>query len=178
MRTMDEQKVANQPFQKIEDVVRTTGLSAWFLRRGCREGSIPCVRSGRTIYVNVPALLRQFAVEVEANEETTRCTSLFDIRSGMKRLSTSDKGRLFDAILDYAENGVVPDFEGGLGVAWDFIVQKLDKDAETYAAKSVANQYGPYVREQEKRGLPTITREEWCALSDAERKHLMSFGIE
>ena len=72
MRTMDEQKVANQPFQKIEDVVRTTGLS-----RGCREGSIPCVRSGRTIYVNVPALLRQFAVEVEANEETTRCTSLF-----------------------------------------------------------------------------------------------------
>ena len=102
----------------------------------------------------------------------------FDIRSGMKRLSTSDKGRLFDAILDYAETGVVPDFEGGLGVAWDFIVQKLDKDAETYAAKSVANQYGPYVREQEKRGLPTITREEWCALSDAERKHLMSFGIE
>ena len=68
MRTMDEQKVANPPFQKIEDVVRTTGLSAWFLRRGCREGSIPCVRSGRTIYVNVPALLRQFAVEVEANE--------------------------------------------------------------------------------------------------------------
>ena len=48
----------------------------------------------------------------------------FDIRNGMKRLSTSDKGRLFDAILDYAENGVVPDFEGGLGVAWDFIVQK------------------------------------------------------
>lgn len=94
----------------------------------------------------------------------------FDIRNGMKRLSTSDKGRLFDAILDYAENGVVPDFEGGLGVAWDFIVQKLDKDAETYAAKSVANQYGPYVREQEKRGLPTITREEWCALSDARTK--------
>ncbi len=102
----------------------------------------------------------------------------FDIRNGMKRLSTSDKGRLFDAILDYAENGVVPDFEGGLGVAWDFIAQKLDKDAETYAAKPVANQYGPYVREQEKRGLPTITREEWCALSDAERKHLMSFDIE
>ena len=77
MRTMDKQKIVNPPFQKIEDAVKTTGLSAWFLRRGCRDGSIPCVRSGRTIYVNVPVLLRQFAVEVEANEETTRCTSLF-----------------------------------------------------------------------------------------------------
>ena len=64
MRTMDKQKIVNPPFQKIEDAVKTTGLSAWFLRRGCRDGSIPCVRSGRTIYVNVPALLRQFAVEV------------------------------------------------------------------------------------------------------------------
>jgi len=71
MRGIEYAQPANPPFQKIEDAVRTTGLSAWFLRRGCREGSIPCVRSGRTIYVNVPALLRQFAVEVEANEETT-----------------------------------------------------------------------------------------------------------
>ena len=59
MRNMDEQKVVNQPFQKINEAVRTTGLSAWFLRKGCRDGSIPCVRSGRTIYVNVPALLQQ-----------------------------------------------------------------------------------------------------------------------
>ena len=77
MRRIEYAQPANPPFQKIEDAVKTTGLSAWFLRRGCRDGSIPCVRSGRTIYVNVPALLRQFAVEVEANEETTRCTSLF-----------------------------------------------------------------------------------------------------
>ena len=77
MRTMDEQKIVNPPFQKIEDAVKTTGLSAFFLRKGCRDGSVPCVRSGRTYFVNVPALLRQFAVEVEENEETTRCTSLF-----------------------------------------------------------------------------------------------------
>ena len=49
----------NPPFQKIEDAVRSTGLSAHFLRRGCRDGSIPCVRSGRTIYINVPAFLQQ-----------------------------------------------------------------------------------------------------------------------
>lgn len=59
MRNMDEQKVVNPPFQKINEAVRTTGLSAWFLRKGCRDGSILCVRSGRTIYVNVSALLQQ-----------------------------------------------------------------------------------------------------------------------
>lgn len=76
-KSIDSAVAANPPFQKIEDAVRSTGLSGYFLRKGCRDGSIPCVRSGRTIYVNVPALLRQFVVEVEANEETTRCTSLF-----------------------------------------------------------------------------------------------------
>ena len=53
MRTMDEQKVANPPFQKIEDAVRSTGLSAYYLRRGCRDGSVPCVRSGRTYFINM-----------------------------------------------------------------------------------------------------------------------------
>lgn len=77
MAQSDKWVVANPPFQKIEDAVKTTGLSAFFLRKGCRDGSVPCVRSGRTYFVNVPALLRQFAVEVEENEETTRCTSLF-----------------------------------------------------------------------------------------------------
>lgn len=60
----------NPPFQKIEDAVKTTGLSAFFLRKGCRNGSIPCVRSGRTFYVNIPQLLQQFAVEVGKNEKT------------------------------------------------------------------------------------------------------------
>lgn len=77
MKGTERAQSANPPFQKIEDAVRTTGLSAYYLRRGCREGSIPCVRSGRTIYVNVPALLRQFAVEVEENEKAARRTSLF-----------------------------------------------------------------------------------------------------
>lgn len=60
MKGTERAQSANPPFQKIEDAVRTTGLSAYYLRRGCREGSIPCVRSGRTIYINVPALLQQY----------------------------------------------------------------------------------------------------------------------
>ena len=67
MRTMDEQKVANPPFQKIEDAVRSTGLSAYYLRRGCRDGSVPCVRSGRTYFINVPGLLEQLGIGGDAD---------------------------------------------------------------------------------------------------------------
>ena len=73
MRTMDEQKIVNPPFQKIEDAVRSTGLSGYFLRRGCRDGSIPCVRSGRTIYINVPALLQQYDQVNRAKNSTLVC---------------------------------------------------------------------------------------------------------
>lgn len=58
---------ANPPFQRIDDAVKTTGLSAYFLRKGCREGSIPCVRSGRVIYVNVTKLLQQYGAANRAD---------------------------------------------------------------------------------------------------------------
>lgn len=77
MRTMDEQKIVNPPFQKIEDAVRSTGLSSYFLRKGCRNGSIPCVRSGRTIYVNVPGLLEQLGAERNADGKSAGCDALF-----------------------------------------------------------------------------------------------------
>lgn len=59
MQKNDTQSRSDVPFQKIEDAVKTTGLSAYYLRQGCRSGTIPCVRSGRTFYVNVPELLQQ-----------------------------------------------------------------------------------------------------------------------
>lgn len=56
----------------------------------------------------------------------------FDVRPCIKRLSESEKGRLFEAILDYAQYGVIPEMEGMLGVAWDFIQPKIDRDNEKY----------------------------------------------
>ena len=52
----------------------------------------------------------------------------FDVRPCIKRLDAAEKGRLFEAILDYGEFGVVPELDGALGVAWDFIQPKLDRD--------------------------------------------------
>lgn len=35
-----------KPFLRIADACAATGLSQHFLRAGCRNGSIPCVKSG------------------------------------------------------------------------------------------------------------------------------------
>ena len=51
------------PYLKIKEAATETGLSQYFLRRGCRDGTIPCVKSGTTFYVNVPALLDKLASE-------------------------------------------------------------------------------------------------------------------
>lgn len=49
----------NQVFQKIRDAAATTGLSQFFLRQGCRDGSVPCVKSGKTYFVDVEALIEK-----------------------------------------------------------------------------------------------------------------------
>ena len=53
------------PFQKIQDACKTTGLSMYFLRRGCKDGSIPHVMSGTVYLINVPALLEKLSGEAE-----------------------------------------------------------------------------------------------------------------
>lgn len=54
----------NPPFQKIQQAVKTTGLSSFYLRNGCRDGTVPHVLSGNAYYINVPALLKRLGVEV------------------------------------------------------------------------------------------------------------------
>ena len=57
------------PFQKITDAVWTTGLSAYYLRRGCKDGTIPHIKSGTTYFINVPALLRQLGVPDDVTDD-------------------------------------------------------------------------------------------------------------
>lgn len=54
-----------EPYQKILDACRTTGLSQYYLRKGCRDGRVPHIRSGKTYYVNVPALLDKLATQMD-----------------------------------------------------------------------------------------------------------------
>lgn len=46
-------------YQSIKDTVKVTGLSEYFLRKQLAAGTLPSVRSGTKIFVNVPKLLEQ-----------------------------------------------------------------------------------------------------------------------
>lgn len=50
------------PLQKIPQAAKTTGLSRYFLRNGCKDGTVPHVMSGGVYYVNVPLLLKNLGV--------------------------------------------------------------------------------------------------------------------
>lgn len=56
----------------------------------------------------------------------------FETGRAIKNLDYETKGRLFEAILEYAECGVVPEFDGNLAVAWPFISDKIDRDSSRY----------------------------------------------
>ena len=55
------------PFQKITEACKTTGLSQYFLRQGCKDGTIPHIKSGGVYYINVQALLEQLGQTEQAN---------------------------------------------------------------------------------------------------------------
>ena len=54
--------------QKIKEACKTTGLSQYYLRNGCKAGTIPHVKSGTVYYINVPVLLRQLGAEGERSQ--------------------------------------------------------------------------------------------------------------
>lgn len=56
----------------------------------------------------------------------------FDVRPCLARLTAEEQGRLFNAILNYGEEGLEPGFDGMLGIAWDFIRPRLERDRERY----------------------------------------------
>lgn len=62
-------RIILQPYQTIRATSITVGLPQHVLRRGCRDGTIPHIRSGRTYYIDVPALLDKLEAEQQENKE-------------------------------------------------------------------------------------------------------------
>lgn len=102
----------------------------------------------------------------------------FDVRPCIKRLTTEEKGQLFEAILDYGELGVFPEFEGMLGIAWDFISPRLDRDSEAYGLKISKSKYAVFVREVRKHGQEPLSFEEWLLLTEEQREQMLSGDTE
>lgn len=93
----------------------------------------------------------------------------FEVRDSLQFLSLEDKGKLFDAILEYGEFGVVPMFDGMLGMAWAFMKPKLDADAERYDDAVLQRRYAVAAREAKKNGESLPPFREWKASDDNDR---------
>lgn len=62
---MRKEAVPTVPFQKIAEACKTTGLSQYYLRQGCKSGLIPHIKSGGVYYINVPALMETLGTRQE-----------------------------------------------------------------------------------------------------------------
>ena len=56
-----------------------------------------------------------------------------DIRPILEFLDDAERGRLFSALLDYSEYGMVPDFSGPLLMAFGVIRQAMDRNSRKWA---------------------------------------------
>lgn len=51
----------------------------------------------------------------------------------LEQLSDEDCGRLFKAMIEYSETGVIPSFDGAIGMAFAFIRPAMDRNAEKWS---------------------------------------------
>lgn len=92
----------------------------------------------------------------------------FDIIEPIRHLSDNEKGRLLMAMLEYGQNGTVPEFDGMLAMAWDFIRPKLDRDDECYEASRLQRKYAAFCKKRNGLNLPKIPFEEWLTMENNE----------
>lgn len=90
----------------------------------------------------------------------------FDMLGPIKVLPDADKGRLFVAMLEYGQNGTIPQFDGMLALAWEFAKPKLDRDNEEYNRTVQKRQYATFCRDRKKKGESEISFDEWMMTID------------
>lgn len=101
----------------------------------------------------------------------------FDMLEPIRVLPDADKGRLLVAILEYGKEGIVPEFNGMLALAWGFVRPKIDRDLEEYERTVLRRQYATFCREQKKKNEPEISFEEWLIITGNQKHHMISHDI-
>ena len=64
-------------------------------------------------------------------------------------------------MLEYGQDGTVPQFDGMLSLAWGFVKPKIDKDEEEYNMSVLRRKYATVCRERKRNGEPDISFDEW-----------------
>ena len=79
----------------------------------------------------------------------------FDLLPVISQLSNADKGRLFQAILEYAQPGVVPELPSKLRPVWPMLTSRIDNDDVRYKQTIAKRRYAAYSRwEREEDRIP------------------------
>lgn len=98
----------------------------------------------------------------------------FDMLEPIRVLPDADKGRLLMAILEYGKEGIVPQFDGMLALAWGFVRPKIDRDLEEYERTVLRRQYATFCRERKKKNEPEIGFDEWLMITGNQNHHMIS----
>lgn len=98
----------------------------------------------------------------------------FDMLEPIRVLPDADKGRLLVAILEYGKEGIVPEFDGMLALAWGFVRPKIDRDLEEYERTVLRRQYATFCRERKKKNEPEVSFEEWLMITGNHNHHMIS----
>lgn len=102
----------------------------------------------------------------------------FDILEPIRVLPDADKGKLLLAMLEYGRDGIVPEFDGMLALAWGFVRPKLDKDQEEYNRTVLKRMYATACRDRKKKGEEDISFEDWLMTIDNQSDHMISHDIK
>ena len=94
----------------------------------------------------------------------------FDVRPALRYLNYEQQGRLFEAMLDYGENGTLPNFEDPLlGMAWSFVQPRIDRDGVSYGLVVEQKKYAGYCSAAKRKKLVPISFDEWKDLPEESR---------
>lgn len=88
----------------------------------------------------------------------------FELRGMLKLLSDSEKGQLFEAILEYGETGCVGDLSDTLRVAWPLIKMRLDMDNNRYELMVMKRRYAAYTRWAKEHNETVKSFEDWSGI--------------
>lgn len=81
------------------------------------------------------------------NKKRSGMVLYFDMRSLFERLSAEETKELLLAIMDYAENGVVPTFRcEKLDCFWPLLTSRMDADRDRYERRVAASRRAAYIR--------------------------------
>ena len=70
----------------------------------------------------------------------------FDLRGMLCLLPDAEKGKLFEAILEYGQTGSVGELSDTLRIVWPLIQNRLDMDSFRYDKTVVKRKYAAYTR--------------------------------